>query len=95
MIVGDFNERKTGGCIQFLESELGMYHLPKRGNSMWCHSRNSWRLEVGGITLLSLDYDHIVYSPRFLEPIQQHAVVHGASGSDHRLVSAKFRIQSK
>lgn len=96
IILGDFNERGSSSpCLSYVEKEWEMKNLPKKATTGCLgslHTKNSWRLELGGIPIISFDYDHIVYSYRYLESIDTVALVHGEGGSDHRLVSAKFRL---
>lgn len=92
VVVGDFNEPSSSSrCLQYLERELNFRNLPKKSmNGLGILPKNSWSFKLGFLTLLSFDYDHIVYSKRYLRPVEDKADVGGDSGSDHRLVSAKL-----
>lgn len=93
VVVGDFNERGSSSpCLNFLEERLGMMNLSKKSTAGCCYTKNSWSFRLGGLTLLSFDYDNIVYCPRHLEPAEKFAFVHRDGGSDHRLVSTNFRF---
>lgn len=92
VIVGDFNEpSSSSGCTRYLEDNLGFLNLPKKAQcGLGIHAKNSWRVQLGFLTLLSFDYDHILFNKAHLEAVDNTAQVGGDSGSDHRLVSAKL-----
>lgn len=95
VILGDFNERrKISSCLQYLK-KLGFENAPKRttiGSRFSCRGTTTWSLNMCGMPLLCLDYDHIVYSKNLLNLVNNTAYIHRAGGSDHCLVSAKFQF---
>jgi endonuclease/exonuclease/phosphatase family metal-dependent hydrolase len=95
VIVGDFNECRNGGCLQYLK-EQGYCNTPKAADTRswgFCET-NSWSWKVGPVTLLSFDYDHIFFSHVSLESVNSVAMVHHDCGSDHCLVSARFQLKN-